>query len=128
MYRDAMSGDHVEAASLSAVTLIVSDMARSVDFYRSLGFDLRYGGAGSDFTSFTVGEGYLNLALGAPPSDLSWGRFIVYVADVDAHHRKVQELGLKPEAPPRDAEWGERYFHVRDPDGHEVSFAKLLDR
>jgi catechol 2,3-dioxygenase-like lactoylglutathione lyase family enzyme len=118
-----MTADKVEVEALSAVTLIVADMPRSVAFYRDLGFDIQYGGEDASFTSLAVGEGYLNLTLGTPPSDPFWGRFIVYVADVDAHYRKVQDLGCVPEAPPRDAEWGERYFHVRDPDGYEVSFA-----
>jgi catechol 2,3-dioxygenase-like lactoylglutathione lyase family enzyme len=46
--------------SLSAVTLAVADMARSVRFYRSLGFVIRYGGEDADFTSFSVGTSYLN--------------------------------------------------------------------
>ena len=47
------------------------------------------------------------------------------IADVDAIHRRVCELGLSPPAP-ADAPWGERFFHVSDPDGHELSFAKPL--
>jgi len=125
-YRHGMTADKVEVEALSAVTLIVADMPRSVAFYRDLGFDIRYGGEGATFTSLAAGDGYLNLALGTPPPDPFWGRFIVYVADVDAHYRKVQDLGFEPEASPRDAEWGERYFHVRDPDGYEVSFARRV--
>lgn len=121
-----MTADSVVPESLSAVTLIVADMARAVDFYERLGFRIRYGGRAASFTSFTVGSGYVNLALGEAPADLRWGRFIVHVADVDAHYRAALEAGCAVDAPPRDAEWGERYFHVRDPDGHEVSFARPL--
>jgi catechol 2,3-dioxygenase-like lactoylglutathione lyase family enzyme len=113
--------------SLNAITLAVSDMARSVRFYLGLGFRIGYGGESADFTSMPVGEGHLNLALrrgyagGAP-----WGRTIFYVSDVDAVYQRALDAGLQPETTPRDAEWGERYFHILDPDGHELSFAKPL--
>jgi catechol 2,3-dioxygenase-like lactoylglutathione lyase family enzyme len=113
--------------SLSAVTLAVTDMARAVDFYTSLGFELRYGGPDARFTSFSVGEGYLNLQPVTHTPGTGWGRAIVYVDDVDAVHDRAVAAGLSPQFAPRDAEWGERYFHLRDPDGHELSFARPLD-
>ena len=113
--------------SLSAVTLAVANMARSVRFYTALGFDMRYGGEDADFTSFTAGGSYFNLALrdgypGAGP----WGRAIFYVSDVDAVYERALAAGLQPSTEPRDAVWHERYFHVSDPDGHEISFAKPI--
>ncbi len=115
--------------SISAVTLTTHDMARSVYFYTSLGFPLLYGGADAAFSSFTIGDGYLNLITRPTEQKWSgWGRIILHVSDVDALYQKAVELGLSPEAPPRNAEWGERYFHLTDPDGHELSFARLLTR
>lgn len=117
-----------EFESIDAVTLATHDMARAVEFYESLGMQRRYGGPESEFTSFHVGPGYLNLI--AQPSDVQWtwwGRLIFHVTDVDAVYERAVELGLDPEAPPRDAEWGERYFHLTDPDDHELSFARLLE-
>ena len=112
---------------ISAVTLIVADMGRAVRFYRSLGFELRYGGEDASFTSLVVGPGSLNLQHrpGSGPVK-PWGRVILYVGDVDAVYARACELGLSPSAPPRDAPWGERFFHLADPDGHELSFAKPL--
>lgn len=113
--------------SIDAVTLATHDMAAAVEFYQSLGFEIRYGGPGSSFTSFPIGPGYLNLI--AQPGDVEWtwwGRLIFHVSDVDAVYQRALDLGLEPPAPPRDAEWGERYFHLTDPDGHELSFARLL--
>lgn len=112
--------------SISAVTLFVTDMARSCQFYRALGFTLRYGGDRATFTSFHAGRGYLNLAKHALPQT-QWGRAIFYVDDVDTFYRTAMNRGLTPEFEPRDAEWGERYFHIRDPDGHELSFARPLN-
>lgn len=112
---------------ISAITLSTRDMARSVRFYRSLGFELLYGSETAKFTSFAAGSGYLNLTgerHGSGPR--WWGRAIFYVDDVDALYASALASGLQPEAPPRDAEWGERYFHLVDPDGHELSFARPL--
>lgn len=47
--------------SISAITLGTHDMGRAVHFYRSLGFELLYGGEAAAFTSFRAGTGYLNL-------------------------------------------------------------------
>src|SRR5260370_41402601 len=102
-------------------------MARAVQFYRSLGFGLRYGGEVATFTSFSAGASYLNLT--AQPAERRWswwGRVIFYVADVDALYQRALTLGLHPDTAPSDAPWGGRFFHLTDPDGHEVSFARPL--
>ncbi len=125
--RDHQTNRPSSIESISAVTLTTHDMARSVDFYTSLGFQLLYGGGDAAFSSFTIGDGYLNLITRPTAQQWSgWGRIILHVSDVDALSQKAVELGLSPEAPPRNAEWGERYFHLTDPNGHELSFARLL--
>lgn len=113
--------------AISAVTLGTHDMGRAVGFYRSLGFEMLYGGEAASFTSFRAGAGYLNLI--AQPADTTWswwGRLIFHVADVDAMYARALAAGWQPSTTPRDAEWGERYFHLTDPDGHELSFARPL--
>ena len=114
---------------ISAVTLAVQDMARAVDFYRDkVGLEMLYGGGSASFTSFQVGDGYLNLIL-APEGGWSWwGRMILYVDDVDELYQRLVQAGLTPSTAPEDAPWGERYFHINDPDAHELSFARPLER
>ncbi|MDA0265254.1 MAG: VOC family protein [Chloroflexi bacterium] len=121
--------------SISAVTLAVNDMERSVEFYGgNIGMELLYGGASASFTSFKVGEGYVNLTLAATESPTrgrdhrpaSWGRVIFHVEDVDALYLRLVQAGLSPTTEPADAPWGERYFHIHDPDSHELSFAKPI--
>jgi catechol 2,3-dioxygenase-like lactoylglutathione lyase family enzyme len=46
---------------ISAVTLAVDDMIRSIEFYRKLGFGLLYGGEGAAFSSLRAGEAFVNL-------------------------------------------------------------------
>ncbi len=112
--------------TISAVTLAVTDMARSVVFYRDhVGLELLYGGEGTSFSSFQVGGSYINLML-SDERPAWWGRLIFYVDDVDAHYNRLTSFGLTPSSKPADAPWGERYFHIDDPDGHELSFARPL--
>jgi catechol 2,3-dioxygenase-like lactoylglutathione lyase family enzyme len=111
--------------SISAVTLAVRDMARSVAFYQALGLDILYGGAQASFTSFRLGDTFVNLILTPPYVGQGWGRLIFRVEQVDELHTSFIAKGIEVESP-RDGSWGERYFHLRDPDGHELSFAQLL--
>ena len=110
---------------ISALTLAVRDMARAVDFYDKLGLEMAYRGKDAGFTSYRMGESYLNLILVPAHAGSWWGRVIIRVEGVDAIYAKLKKQGLEPDVP-RDAEWGERYFHIEDPDGHELSFAQLL--
>ncbi len=113
--------------AISAVTLSVRDMTRSVVFYRDyVGLDMLYGGESTSFTSFRVGTGYINLIL-RENRPTWWGRLIFHVEDVDSHYQRLLGFGLTPSTQPADAPWGERYFHIDDPDGHELSFARPLD-
>jgi catechol 2,3-dioxygenase-like lactoylglutathione lyase family enzyme len=113
---------------INAVTLVTADMAVSCAFYEGLGFDRIVGGPDAQFTTYRVGDGFLNVQLDPAhaPVPAIWGRVIFWVDDVDEVHERVVAGGHTPEMPPSDAPWGERYFHVRDPDGHELSFARLL--
>jgi catechol 2,3-dioxygenase-like lactoylglutathione lyase family enzyme len=113
---------------ISAVTLRVADMQRSVRFYRDfLGMELLYGAEDdAGFCSLRAKDcsaPILNLEQGR--SVPGWGRMIFNVADVDAFWEYLRGKGFNPESP-RDASWGERYFHMPDPDGHELSFATPL--
>jgi catechol 2,3-dioxygenase-like lactoylglutathione lyase family enzyme len=106
--------------SINAVTLAVRNMALALDFYRDqVGLPLLYGDETASFSSFKIGDGYLNLVL-IPEGGWSWwGRVIFYVATC----QRLVSAGLSPSTVPENAPWNERYFHIKDPDGHELSFA-----
>ena len=112
---------------ISAITIKVGDMARSVHFYsRLLGLKVLYGGESAYFSSLqTLGtkDTILNLEKGHVSP--AWGRIIFHVEDVDRFWAQMTEKELGP-AKPRDAAWGERYFHLLDPDSHELSFAQPI--
>ncbi len=110
---------------ISAVTLAVREMARSVGFYQGLGFNLVSGGPDAAFSSLRFGNAFVNLQGHPGVTPRRWGRVIFRVADVRAYHDQRERAGLFPDEP-RDGSWGERYFHIADPDGHELSFAQLI--
>jgi len=121
----------MKVSKISAVTLLVSDMKRSVDFYSKIpNFKIVYGGPDTQFTSFLIDDtvkSYLNLKLNKTHST-DFGRIIFYTDDVDElfaymqNDKTVSGLG-KFESKPQDAIWGERFFHPLDPDGYKMSFA-----
>jgi catechol 2,3-dioxygenase-like lactoylglutathione lyase family enzyme len=110
---------------ISAVTLPVTDMGRSVAFYQRLGFAISYGGPEAPFTTMRAGDSVINLRHVPFSASRGWGRVILRVRGVDALHGSLLERRLAPTAP-KDAGWGERYFEISDPDGFVISFAQLL--
>ena len=124
----------MRVSKISAVTLLVTDMKRSVEFYSKIpNFKIVYGGSEAQFTSFLIDDAvksYLNLKLGKTHST-DFGRIIFYTDDVDdlfiymQDDKTVLALG-KFESKPQDAIWGERFFHMLDPDGYKLSFATPL--
>jgi uncharacterized glyoxalase superfamily protein PhnB len=49
--------------------------------------------------------------------------FYIYVADVDAAHKKAVAAGMKETMPPTDMFWGDRMSHLIDPFGHAWNLA-----
>ena len=121
----------MKVSKISAVTLLVSNMKRSVDFYSKIpDFKIVYGGSEAQFTSFLIDnvvKSYLNLKLNKTHST-DFGRIIFYTDYVDElfaymeNDKTISVLG-KLESKPQDATWGERFFHALDPDGYKLSFA-----
>ena len=114
-----------EITHVSAVTLKISDMRKSVAFYRDiLGLKVKYGGESSSFVSFRIGNSYLNLERSDSVAT-GWGRIVFYCDNVDEIYSKLKQKGFSPPKP-ENASWGERFFHIKDPDGHELSIARPL--
>ena len=113
-----MTEREISATEINAITLIVVDMAASVQFYNRLGFETVYGGEDTGFTSLKIGANFVNLQhTGAVPG-IGWGRVIFHVESPDHVYATAAIHGYPP--------CGERYFHILDPDGHELSFARRL--
>ena len=123
----------MKVTKISAVTLPISDMKKSVDFYSKIpNFKIVYGGSDSWFTSFLiddVAKSYINLRINEVSTEAThWSRIVFYVDYVDElfaymeNDETISVLG-KLESKPENASWGERFFHMLDPDGYKLSFA-----
>lgn len=122
--------DETIGAELDMIGILVTDMARSLAFYRLLGLEFP-GGAETEPHVETTLRGGLRLALDlqsavegfhpgpAPSAD---GRVSVAfrlpdAAAVDAAWTRITGAGHASVLDPFDAPWGQRYATVRDPDG-----------
>ncbi len=129
-------------ARLDVVGIVVDDMARSLAFYRRLGFDLPPQADGEAHVEATL-PGGLRVAWDTVETirsfDPGWERptgghriGLAFAcddpADVDATYAALLDAGHDGHLAPWDAFWGMRYAVVHDPDGNAVDlFANLPD-
>jgi lactoylglutathione lyase len=114
------------------VMINVSDMSRSVQFYRdTLGLPLKMESPG--WSEFATGETTFALHGGGQPGQLPQGPVAgvcsigFNVEDVDAIHSQLQAKGVRFVMPPTTREQeGIRLAVCLDPDGSAISFASPL--
>ena len=128
-------------ARLDLVGLVVDDMARSLAFYRRLGFDLPPEADAQPHVEAAL-PGGLRIAWDTVETvrsfDPGWtapggGAHRIGLAflcdtpaDVDATYAELVAAGYEGHLEPWDAFWGMRYAVVLDPDGNGVDlFARL---
>jgi len=115
----------------------ITDVDRSVAFYRALGFEER--------RRLPIRDEAVNVFMGLPgdgdrleltynfevPEDgydvgTGYGHIAVTVDEMDATLRRLAEHGIEPERPPYQVrEGGSRICFVRDPDSYRV---ELIER
>jgi catechol 2,3-dioxygenase-like lactoylglutathione lyase family enzyme len=120
--------------------LPVSDMARSVGFYRLLGLEFPEGAEGEQHVEAPL-PGGMRYALDAEevirsfdpdwqrPEGAGGGAFRCdSPAEVDQVYAALLATGGSPHKEPWDAFWGQRYAQVKDPDGTLIDlYAALPD-
>lgn len=128
------------AATFNAIGIVVSDMARSLAFYRLLGLDLPEsedaeghvdwegpGGVRIMFDAISVVHSYdadWQPPVGGPAMSLA---FECGSADeVDTTVAELAQAGFTVLREPWDAFWGQRYATVLDPDGNHVDLFAWL--
>jgi catechol 2,3-dioxygenase-like lactoylglutathione lyase family enzyme len=125
---------------LDAFGIVVSDMARSVAFYRQLGLDFPEGAENEPHAEASL-PGGIRYMLDTEetirsfdpewkrPSDghLLGGAFRCESADeVDRVYRELLAEGATSHKEPWDAFWGQRYAQLRDPDGTVIDLYAWL--
>jgi len=127
---------------LDAFGIVVSDMARSLAFYRKLGLEFPDGAESEGHVEAELGGGVRYMldtedvirsfdSEWQRPSDahLVGGAFRCETPEeVDAVYAELLEAGGSVYKEPWDAFWGQRYAQLRDPDGTVVDlYAPLPD-
>ncbi|HST58934.1 MAG TPA: VOC family protein [Longimicrobium sp.] len=124
---------------LDLIGIVVTDMARSLAFYRELGLDLPPEMDAEAHVETTL-PGGLRMAWDTvevirsfdPDWETPTGHRMGLAflcdgpAEVDAAYARLTGLGYAGHKPPWDAFWGQRYAVVYDPDGNSIDlFAPL---
>lgn len=121
--------------------IVVSDMARSVAFYRRLGLEFPEGAENEGHVEAPL-PGGMRYALDTEEVvrsfDPEWRRPTDGHAtggafrcesreEVDRVYRELLAAGATPHKEPWDAFWGQRYAQLRDPDGTLIDLYAPLD-
>jgi catechol 2,3-dioxygenase-like lactoylglutathione lyase family enzyme len=119
------------------IGICTTDLARSVTFYRKLGFSEAY--RNDRGVMMSVGDAYLfifatrqsnpptvgrELGLFGNPPGIDHISFVV--ADVDALYSKLRATGVAFGGPPEDQSWGARMVGLQDPDGNNLYLLQKL--
>jgi methylmalonyl-CoA/ethylmalonyl-CoA epimerase len=118
------------------IGICVADLARSVQFYRRLGFEVLF--EGDLGVTVALGPAKLFLFPAQPGDERAVGRHLglsgnppgldhisFLVDDVDALHASLTADGMEA-GPPADQDWGARAFGLTDPDGNNLYFLRWL--
>jgi len=115
------------------VNIFVTDLSRSVEFYRNLlGLDLQFSSEEHGFASFGAGGVRLGIALPGSDHQELVGRHTgvgIEVADLEAEHIRLSGLGVRFIMPPTNQAWGGFMALFADPDGNVFYLDQLkVDR
>jgi catechol 2,3-dioxygenase-like lactoylglutathione lyase family enzyme len=108
--------------SISGITCQVKDLARSAEFYETIGF--RRGKEEDDRATFYVNWFFVTLIAheGDVPAKGAGVFLYIKVDDIEEFHRAVVSEGLKPAGEPERQPSGNREFVLQDPDGYNLVF------
>lgn len=125
----------VKLGSISGIVAYVKDPAKTLKFYKDLGFmvyreekervTVRVNWFWIDFHAIAKEEAKTEFKKEANLEPKGAGEWLyVSVTDVDEFYQEVIKKGYKPSSEPRDWPWGNREFAIRDPDGYKLVFFK----
>jgi len=123
---------------LNAVGIAVSDLHRTIEFYRVLGLELHADGE-EDHVEATMANGsrlmfdteevirsFMPDWTRADGNQVSLAFECASTAEVDEVYGRVVAAGFEGEKEPWDAFWGQRYALLIDPDGVRINLYAAL--
>lgn len=118
--------------SISGLTCYVKDLARTAEFYETIGF--RRGKVEDGRATFYVNWFFVTFIAQDQEDDAEWKReaklktkgsgvfLYVKMDDVEEFHKGALSAGMKPVNEPQVQPSGNREFVLRDPDGYKLAF------
>ena len=105
--------------NLNQVTLPATNVERSVDFYRTMGFTQIVSHLPS-YARFECSDGGATFSLHHVDSVVPQSGVVVYFecADLNATYSELVERGIQFDSPPTDQRWLWREARLHDPDGN----------
>ena len=121
---------------LSHVFLLVSNLARSVHFYREF-LDRAPASEDSRHTRFDLGQISLTIHGDLTPAEVlawkvdpapggrGWGVYLTFQTDdLDGSYKKLTAIGGEMLTTPQKTPWGTRMCIVKDPDGYLLEISQ----
>lgn len=119
---------------LDAILLYSKDIPSSLDFYESVGFEIKnqtdqsFIAKLSDFSLFIHDENQVEFKKDSKIEPKGAGVFFhINTNNLDDFYQEMISKGLTPSSKPTDWPWGRREFVIKDPDGYKLVFYKNLD-
>lgn len=119
--------------SVAGIVCLVGNLEKSIDFYKTLGFEFRKQKPGISAHAY-LNWFWIELLLkdkvvteafkqDVRVTDKGAGQYVhINVENVDEFYKGVVAKGLKPLSEPDDFLWGHREFVLEDPDGYKLVF------
>ena len=126
------------SVQLKTIGIVVADMGKALQFYRTVGLPIPAGlddEDNVDFEAHGITLGFLTLAMAQqadPNFQTPVGQSMNLqfscnsAAEVDQVYQKLVAAGHESYAEPWDAFWGQRFARVKDPDGRIVNLYASL--
>lgn len=132
------ASDMKDALALSQINIVVSDMPRTLEFYRRLGWTVETptadhavaqlpNGLSVEFDTRAFVPVWDSGYRGGTGGTTVLGIMVKTRASVDESYADLLAAGHHGRQPPYDAFWGSRYAIVEDPDGNPVGLMSPSD-
>lgn len=119
---DASSSAPERSLRLNQVTVPVTNLARSIEFYRGLGLTLIVRDEMSGYARFLFPDGGSTLSVHVADRPITPSQVVIYFEcdDLDARHDRLTAAGYRFTSPPTDQSWLWREATLVDPDGQQI--------